>query len=182
MEWLAIGGRGGGTRCGLIRDSGLGTRRGNRMLGAESRIRARTYLLGFLDLDHSPSFVISALWTNMMRQLHLMTLGTFVQQRRCNVMMRTPGSLPGVRVSPFWIRHRKFSSGSKKLAAGRLLSRFGNVPESGPTRIRRPLVAGALSQIAVLAALGTQACTIGAADVLHGKRQQDLFLNGVLQQ
>ena len=126
----------------------------------------------------------------MMGLLFVMTLRAVFHQRGHQEVMSPSFPLPGVRMSPFWIRH-KSPSGSRlrsprPVAFGlgvrsNYLTLFFEFLQWGPAIVCSDLSATARSQIPILAALRTKPGAVRTADDLDRDRQQNLFFYGVLQ-
>jgi hypothetical protein len=70
---------------------------------------------GLFDFDYLAAFIETTLEAGAMRQFAFVTVGTFGQRLRRQMIMSPALSRARFRMAPFWIRHENLAAGSPRL-------------------------------------------------------------------
>ena len=127
------------------------------------RCSLRTGRLIFVDFDDLAAAVLAAFGTNAMRRFVGSAIRAKGQRFDFQKVVRAAFACAGLGVSAFWIRHN-----------GALILQL-QIAERVPARFALHRLAGAISEIAILAAMGANALAFLPAKAAHRQPQQDLF-------
>ena len=91
--------------------TGCGTSVRATRRGGTPRPKCQCLAGGLFDFDYLAAFIVTTLEAGAMRQFAFMTVGTFGQRLRRQMIVGAALGRARLRVAPFWIRHENLLTG-----------------------------------------------------------------------